>query len=110
MVDILIYENIALDRNYLEKGLQQITSGPHTASKKWIFWLFSHGAHQAPFRFHAHRDNFNNLYGCSSVEEAAPNSPGVSIKQVARKQPVQDPGDCIKDLAGKQPIILCRFT
>ena len=36
------------------------------------------------------RDNFNNPYGRRCAKDAAPNSPGVFFKAVARKQPVKN--------------------
>ena len=75
----------------LLKGLSQITPGPRTASKNGYF---------GHFRFRGRRDNFQNPYGRRCVEDAAPNSPGVLFKPVARKQPVKDPAGCIRGPPG----------
>ena len=84
------------------KGLSQITPGPRTASKN-VYWSFPYGARPAPFRFHGRRDNLNNPYGRRCVKDAAPNSPGVLFKPVARKQPVKNPAGYIRGPAGKRP-------
>ena len=55
-----------------------------------------YGARPAPFRFHGRRNNFKNPHGRRCVEDAAPNSPGVLFKPVARKQPVKDPAGCTR--------------
>ena len=62
-----------------------------------------YGARPAPFRFCGRRHNFKNPYGRRCVEDAAPNSPGVLFKPVARKQPVKDPAGCTRGPPGDRP-------
>ena len=90
------------------KSLSQVTPGPCTASKNEYF---------GHFRTVPGRDNFNNPYGRRCVEEAAPNSPGVFIKPVARKQLVEDPEGRIWGPPGYRPVngraprdCFCRFS
>ena len=85
-------------RSYL-RGFHKSLPGPVRRVKMDI-WPFPYGARPAPFRFRGRRDNLKNPYGRRCVEDAAPNSPGVLFKPVARKQPVKYPADCIRGLPG----------
>ena len=84
------------------RGFHKSLPGPVRRVKMDI-WPFPYGARPAPFRFRGRRDNFKNPYGRRCVEDAAPNSPGVLFKPVARKQPVKDPAGCIRGPPGNRP-------
>ena len=84
------------------KGLSQITPGPRTASKNGYIGHFRTAPGRLPPISRA-PGQFNNPYGRRCVIDAAPNSPGVLFKPVARKQPVKNPAGCIRGPPGKRP-------
>ena len=89
------------DKN--SKGLSQITPGPRTASKNAYFAISIRCGQAGSLPIPRAPGNFKNPYRRRCVEDAAPNSPGVLFKQVARKQPVKDPAGCIRGPPGDRP-------